>query len=959
VGPIEVDPADLRLKWIGDVVCTALEVPTTEFEALLRYNSTAQEIVQWLEHGEKGTSLSFYSNARLVEESEMLQRQYGGHESKDIAYGGGIADLSAMHHIYKGNYLSNRPHIGMLVQGLPKAPRNVPVRTCFFIKSCAGAVQKPESSAQCNAAMSSMLEYSVLPDNALLMLHQVIKDIYVPMTDPDSKLSNAYESLHDHFDGKTAASGQTGSAGLSATDSLDVIRSDLVVNLQKFSVQLSHAIQQATGNVQLPMPRDLEITKDNIDLIASDPDAVSELERYVDLWVNYLTMEMEREAAKSLAAQKPVAEINLWRDRYTALSTLHEQLENETVGLILEVLRRRKSDCLTAFNNKRAELHRAHLEAKDNVKFMSTLERHFKNINSGNLNTIIETIPSMMNSLRMIWIVSRYYGKDGRLAGLMQLIAKEIAEKVSEALKVHTLLKKPPTEAIPLINKGKEVLTLWQQEFLKAKAKVDESTSARWDFARQKLFDDTEYMVGVCEQLLEVMHTVDEFNSFLSPQLKTITGDHEGIDEVKKLVAGLLQPILDAQDIFSHKHQANWDRTMKMFHEQVQVIEARTSSFINQSFTKLRSAEGAFNLLQNFDSIRPSIRDQLKSKYTNVLDQYLGEVEVVAKQFEQGRANPPLFKNQPRVAGAIAWARALYHRIKKPITQFKMTRPAILEDAKGRSVRDRYVTVAKMILSFQEAKLREWRAHVERNASDLLHQNVLGTVLQGWVVPLIPGVTTTQGLPMGSTSVSNSLTTMPHSTTSTLMGGRATNITTAGTGGVHTTVNLNTTTRANLGTTYSGASLKTSRGQTQRSINQSGQSSQNIPITPNSDTPYIVVDVSKSPKPSHPLAQPVYRIVVNFSEALEDIIAETKHLDRLGLGAQVPDIALDITLQEKKYHSLVAGLNSMLIMREELLDKLSNVERDLLSKRITTLNSTLDPGFTTYNWTSLGITELI
>lgn len=41
-------------------------------------------------------------------------------------------------------------------------------------------------------------------------------------------------------------------------------------------------------------------------------------------------------------------------------------------------------------------------EARDNVKFLTTLERHFKNIAGGPLNGILDTLPPMMNALRMV-----------------------------------------------------------------------------------------------------------------------------------------------------------------------------------------------------------------------------------------------------------------------------------------------------------------------------------------------------------------------------------------------------------------------------------------------------------------------------------------------------------------------------------------------------------------------------
>ena len=43
---------------------------------------------------------------------------------------------------------------------------------------------------------------------------------------------------------------------------------------------------------------------------------------------------------------------------------------------------------------------------------------------------IQETIPSLVNGLKMVWIIPRHYNKDQRMVPLMQLIGNEIAEKV-------------------------------------------------------------------------------------------------------------------------------------------------------------------------------------------------------------------------------------------------------------------------------------------------------------------------------------------------------------------------------------------------------------------------------------------------------------------------------------------------------------------------------------------------
>jgi dynein heavy chain len=46
-----------------------------------------------------------------------------------------------------------------------------------------------------------------------------------------------------------------------------------------------------------------------------------------------------------------------------------------------------------------------------------------------------------MNSLRMIWIISRHYNKDERMVPLMERIASELSERVSKVINFRTILE--------------------------------------------------------------------------------------------------------------------------------------------------------------------------------------------------------------------------------------------------------------------------------------------------------------------------------------------------------------------------------------------------------------------------------------------------------------------------------------------------------------------------------------
>ena len=83
-----------------------------------------------------------------------------------------------------------------------------------------------------------------------------------------------------------------------------------------------------------------------------------------------------------------MGEIEFWRDRNASLSTLHEQLNLPIVHKIVSILNSAQAPCSSSLEFQLAELNKIFTEAKDNVKFLGTLERHFKNIVIGSLSSI-------------------------------------------------------------------------------------------------------------------------------------------------------------------------------------------------------------------------------------------------------------------------------------------------------------------------------------------------------------------------------------------------------------------------------------------------------------------------------------------------------------------------------------------------------------------------------------------
>ena len=505
-------------------------------------------------------------------------------------------------------------------------------------------------------------------------------------------------------------------------------RNEFLANLSRFSLSASNVAAQVRGDMrQLKMP---EVTIRDVESAAEDFEVVNQIEDAVENWTSIIQSVLESELERKPVGRSPLAEVEFWRDRGAVLLTLYEQLNMPAVKEVLEVLESAHSQIYSFYQQHMQELTSRTMEAKDNVKFLTTLERHFKNISTGDLTIIQDTLPSMMNALRMVWIISRHYNVDERMVPLMERIANEIGDKISVKIDVKRSLRDPEMGGVnrafkKVVREGENVCNKWKSTYFDVREKIEMSgRDARWEFDKRKLFDRTTYMGDRCADIFQIVTVLEQFENILGPELKAVTGDPKGIDDVLRRVHNLMIPIETVPfDVFDRRFQTSWDAVMAKFHDSVREIEDLTKIFIDDSFKKLRSAEGAFELLLNFRDIetREVITKQMEQKFADILHQYSREIDQIKKLYEANMGKPPLEKNKPPVAGAITWSRSLFSRLKKTMINIQ-NRSDLLNSEQGKAVQKKYVTVALMIRNNENRLFEEWKDHVEKNALNHLKQ---------------------------------------------------------------------------------------------------------------------------------------------------------------------------------------------------------------------------------------------
>ncbi|XP_076854099.1 dynein axonemal heavy chain 10 [Brachyhypopomus gauderio] len=601
----------------------------------------------------------------------------------------------------------------------------------YFLRSTKETIVEPVDLKEADDLMPRLLELGVIRGHSLLLLRNTLKHVHTPLLSVNQlKLTHGgYQQVAPGSEGGDVATelkDERQQVQVEAHGML-LIRDELLNSAHKFLSHTDRTQQQLEGEIKLHIP-DMNLDQD-VETLLANPQAVEMLEQVVMNWQAHITIVIEEQQKKKPQAPGPMAEVDFWRERAAVLSALSEQLKLPPVKKILEVMTLADPVTVQNLDLTVTELTIYHVEATQNVRFLGTLERHFKNLATGlNFGVILDTIPLMMNGLRMVWVISSHYNTDERMVPLMERIAWELAERVARVVNVHVLFKDRRDVAKAKALDGKRILDQWKTCYFDVRARIETSgRDARWEFDRRKLFEKTDYMASICQDLYNILQTLDEFYNIFGPELKAVTGEPKRIDDVLRCVDGLVEPIQELTfDPYNVRKTGSWKLVMQDFKNKVRDIEGEAISFINQSFKTLRSASAAFDMLLKFKHIRSreALSNQMMKKFNDILAQYCKEVDIIDEMFVQHKDNPPLNKNQPPVAGAIYWERSLFHRIKNTVIRFQEV-PEMLENEQGKAAKARYLAVGVRMRDYEVEKYERWREETERTLPQLMSRALL------------------------------------------------------------------------------------------------------------------------------------------------------------------------------------------------------------------------------------------
>uniref|UniRef100_A0A7N8WST8 Dynein, axonemal, heavy chain 5 like n=1 Tax=Mastacembelus armatus TaxID=205130 RepID=A0A7N8WST8_9TELE len=359
--------------------------------------------------------------------------------------------------------------------------------------------------------------------------------------------------------------------------------------------------------------------------------------------------------------------VSEWTKQIKQVLTESEQMRKEAddVGpsAELEHWKRRMDGDITVVAN----------EAKDNVKYLYTLDKFFGPLEKCTPTNMLEHIPGLMTNIRMIHTVSLYYNTSERMTSLLLKVTNQMISACRSYLfegVTHIWNHSRPV----LLHRISECCKLneeYQRSFHAVREKLRENPEKKqFDFSENYIFGKFEAFCRRLEKIADMVSTLENLATLQNMKL-----------------------VITTENII--RHMQGKRPKLKLPSERVFMFQTKQM----------------LELLAVFES-SPSARLDLRQHYLLLLQRYHRELEVLRKTYQRQSDKPPIGRNLPPVAGRILWCRQLFRKIESPMLILRK-KLDILKGPEMTKVIQSYNRMAVVLLQYEMLHLQGWSQAAE------------------------------------------------------------------------------------------------------------------------------------------------------------------------------------------------------------------------------------------------------
>ena len=518
-----------------------------------------------------------------------------------------------------------------------------------------------------------------------------------------------------------------------------------VKNVSSFSGTLREAIDNLFSGITLEKP-DLDMVEKATAKSRMNPDIQQKgLEYCKKMISNNWTKKIEKVLKQSIQTyarehsksqkygnvpllKSPLFELDYWRIRTQTLTSLVEQLQAPEIRKVFSAVataiktssntnRRGNSSSqhqilyqtLEDWKDLDGQLTEATIESKDNFKYLSTLKKFLLPLTKGSSPAeIMATLPALLNSIKMIYSISRYFSSSSQIESLFEKITNQIIEncKIFVDSRIQNMWIADSEVRTTLL----ESCISLNEAFHRCYEEVKEDSEAKAALGRGKQFAFDEKVLFMefdffCRRIIKIQDMFKVCQQFLPLKLNK-REDMEGLSKTYVKIEDNIRK--KNHDLLDTKVSA-FDTDYLEFSVQISEMQDAMLIFIDETFSTITDVRRSLKLLKRFEWMKRinRLQSDLNAKISVVFQQYGVELDEVEKLYEKNKKEAVLARDLPPVAGHIAWSRQLLQRIEEPMETFRENED-LLKSKEAKKIIRKYNKMARALIGYEYLWYQAW-----------------------------------------------------------------------------------------------------------------------------------------------------------------------------------------------------------------------------------------------------------
>ncbi|XP_027744226.1 dynein heavy chain 5, axonemal isoform X1 [Empidonax traillii] len=492
------------------------------------------------------------------------------------------------------------------------------------------------------------------------------------------------------------------------------IKQDFLYALEAFVNMLSGTQESLLEKVNLKKCEtyDLRTLRGPSDylMVANSIDALEKIEVCMKEWTKQIEQVLTEndQVRKEADDLGPRAELDYWKKKLSKFNYLMEQLKSPDVKAVLGVLTAAKSKLLKKWRALDIRITEAANEAKDNVKYLYSLEKYYDPLYNSDPVSMVDAIPGLINTIKLIQSISQYYNTSEKISSLFVKVTNQMITACKSYIAnngMATIWNQPQERVMEKLQAAIRLKQEYQNCFRKIKENLEQNPAERqFDFSEMYIFGKFETFHRRLVKIIDIFNTMKTYSVLQESKI-------EGLEEMITKYESIVDNMKNKNYNFLDQRKSDFDQDYEEFCREINDLHDQLRIFMDITLENILNTERALSMLQKFERLQiPNLG--IDEKYQRIFQKYGHDIETVGKIYSRHKQDPPLARNLPPIAGKILWARHLFHRIQEPLKTFER-HPAVLQTPDGKHIIRTYNKVAKVLMKFEVIYHREWLQQIE------------------------------------------------------------------------------------------------------------------------------------------------------------------------------------------------------------------------------------------------------